>query len=293
MRAFTLLWLVLPQTQRAKMVYQEHVHPFLQSHELAIDEFIASSHDRAIQAGFSYLKQAIELIKQHVLGLPPKQPSPPRTPPSRSYTQSLMERFNVPSSRSAFPIGQGGSPVMDFYGLLASAVTAATAGSTRSTDAQVRDLSASGTLIPDDIHGTVDRMSFIAEQRERLSVLMSALDKEARDLGTMTPSSVSTMGSPSLDGASDDASDLNRRASAVSGLSKSRSEVDFEKIDSSEAGETEIIRPIAGNRSASGSWLPWAWGSKAAVEAKSSDTDVTMGGTEDEQNKGKTSGLDL
>lgn len=278
------------------MVYQQHVHPFLQTHELAIDDFIASSHDRAIQASFSYLKQAIELIKQHVLGLPPKQPSPPRTPPSRSYTQSLIERFNVPSARTTFPLGQGGSSAMDFYGLLASAVTAATAASTQSTETQPRDLSASGTLIPTDIHGTEDRISFIAEQRERLYVLMSALDKEARNLGTTIPSpvpSMGSMGSPDLDGASDEIGDVNRPASVLSGLSKSRSEVDFEKIDSSEAGETETIRPVAGNRSASGSWLPWAWGSKAAAEPKSANIDNTVRGAEGEQEGGVTSGVEL
>jgi receptor expression-enhancing protein 1/2/3/4 len=61
-----LLYLILPQTQGAKVLYQEHVHPFLHENEVAIDDFISSAHDRAKAAGVTYLKHIVELIKQHV-----------------------------------------------------------------------------------------------------------------------------------------------------------------------------------------------------------------------------------
>merc|ERR1712000_703496 len=115
-----LLYLILPQTQGAKVLYLSHVHPWLQTNERSIDDFISSAHDRAKAAGYTYLKQAVELIKQNLLGLPPKEPTPPSTPSTFSYTQSLIARFNLPSARPAFPAMPATSTATDFYSLLAS-----------------------------------------------------------------------------------------------------------------------------------------------------------------------------
>lgn len=132
-RAGFLLYLIAPQTQGARLLYQDHVHPFLQEHETAIEDFISSAHDRAKTAGINYLKQAIELLKGRLLGLPPPQPTPPPAPTNLPYTQSLIARFNLPSARPAMPSGGVGSAATstaaDFYALLASAVSAATAAS--------------------------------------------------------------------------------------------------------------------------------------------------------------------
>lgn len=144
-RLIFLLYLVLPQTQGARVLYQTYLHPFLTEHEANIDEFIGSAHARMRSAGLHYLKQAIAQLKQ-ALGLPTDPPSPPSPPPSSyassaaaSYTQSLLARFTLPNARwpgdvanAGAGVGQGASNGTgagaaggaDFYGMLASAVGA-------------------------------------------------------------------------------------------------------------------------------------------------------------------------
>ncbi|KAI9729612.1 MAG: hypothetical protein M1818_008459 [Claussenomyces sp. TS43310] len=293
-RAAFLLYLIAPQTQGAKVLYQEHVHPFLHEHEVAIEDFIASAHERAKTAGLSYLKQAIDLLKQHLLGLPPPQPTPP-PPSSLSYTQALINRFNLPSARPATSIGNAAtSTATDFYSLLASAVSAATASSAvnqfqqGSGTTRDNDLSNSGTLIPPTILGR-DRMSFITAQRERLSILLTALDKEAIDIKTQEAGRSS--GSSPLPGATLDGSggegELPRPASAMSAVSKGRSELDFEKIEND--GEDDPARPEQ-DRTRSSSWLPWSWSAKTPepVKAKGLDTDLAETGVD----QGRSSGVE-
>jgi receptor expression-enhancing protein 1/2/3/4 len=290
------LYLIAPGTQGAKILYQNHVHPFLYEHEVAIDDFISSAHERAKTAGLTYLKQAIELLKQHLLGLPPAKPSPPATPTSLSYTQSLIARFNLPSARPTFPTGStAANTATDFYTLLASAVSAATSGApSASTDnTQARDLSNSGTLIPPTMSGA-DRITFIATQRERLSTLLSALDKEALNLNAYaTPRHVPSM---SLDGHQTPGSseDQPRPASAMSGLSKSRSEVDFERIENDEDTDSNAPQKPSYRRQASitgsGSWMPWSWGAGAAPETKAKEVDPSI--NEAGASEGKSSGVE-
>jgi hypothetical protein len=283
------LYLILPQTQGAKILYQEHVHPFLQKNELAIDEFISSAHDRAKVAGLTYLKQGIELIKQYVLGLPPKEPTPPPTPSPYSYAQSLISRFNLPAARPAFPsnsIGGATNTATDFYALLASAVGAATSSSLPSaSDSRSRDLSNSGTLIPPTVQGE-DRLSFIAAQRERLSILLSALDKEASTLQSQTVKSSGPrkMSSTLFDGRSDEEI-IDRPKSA---MSSRKSEPDFENIDAESGTEEGGQRKGAGT--SGGSWMPWSWGAKTEA---ASDVDTVMSETPKAADKGKSSGVEL
>jgi receptor expression-enhancing protein 1/2/3/4 len=303
-RAGFLLYLIAPQTQGARLLYQNQVHPFLQEHETAIEDFISSAHDRAKTAGINYLKQAVELLKQHLLGLPPPQPTPPPPPTNLSYTQSLIARFNLPSARSVMPSGGVGSAATstaaDFYALLASAVSAATAAAPHATQSagadheQERDLSNSGTLIPPTIQGT-DRMSFISAQRERLSILLSALDKEASSLKMQN--TISGQRRPSnmlIDENSSSESEQARPPSSMSGLSKSRSELDFEKIEKDEENGGDSQTPVPSFiTQSSGSWLPWSWGSKATVAETSKDkeVDTAMGGVEAEE--GKSTGVEI
>jgi receptor expression-enhancing protein 1/2/3/4 len=292
-----LLYLILPQTQGARVLYQTHVHPFLHDNEIAIDEFISSAHDRAKAAGITYLKNFIELVKQHLLGLPPKEPTPPPTPSTYSYAQSLLARFNLPSARPAFPsnpIPGATSTANDFYALLASAVNAATSTAGPSNVNQVRDLSNSGTLIPPTINGE-ERLTFIAAQRERLSILLSALDKEASNLESTSSGTKQRMPSMAFDGSSGSeeevgASSGERPKSAMSGLSTRRSEADFENIDAesgTEEVETNRRRVTRGQSSGGGSWMPWSWGAKAAEASED-----TVMGEDDSRGKGKSSGVD-
>ena len=190
----------------------------------------------------------IELIKEHILGLPTENPTPPppHKPSTISYTQSLIARFNLPSARPAFPanaVSGATSSAADFYSLLASAVSAATSPNpaTGPSNKATHDLSNSGTLIPPTIHGE-DRLTFIAAQRERLSILLSALDKEASCLQTKLtkPSTPRNIPSMFFDGStSSEEENSERPKSYLSGLSTRKSEVDFENIDA-ESGTEEV-----------------------------------------------------
>ncbi|KAI9828033.1 MAG: hypothetical protein M1832_003560 [Thelocarpon impressellum] len=241
-RAGTLLYLVLPQTQGARILYQTHIDPFLATHEAEIDHFISSAHDRARTVGFQYLKQAIELIKEHVLGLQPRQQTPP--PPSSlyggTYAQSLLASFNLPARRN----GSFGAPATagDFYGLLSAALGQATSINT-TREAQAEDLSASGTLIPPNIRSAEERMSYISTQRERLRVLISALDKEATNIST-------TASAPVLP-----ATVLSTGDDMGGPLKKTRSESEFERVEREDVGGEESRAPAGG-------WMPWNWAGK-------------------------------
>ncbi|TVY32594.1 hypothetical protein LSUB1_G008167 [Lachnellula subtilissima] len=260
---------------------KKHVHPFLHENELAIDDFISSAHDRAKAAGLTYLKHGIELIKQHLLGMPPKEPAPPSSPSKFSYTQSLMARFNLPSARPAFS-ANATSTATDFYTLLASAVTAATA--TTSIN-QARDLSNSGTLIPPTVHGE-DRLSFISAQRERLSILLSALDKEADTLQSKpAPRHIPSISFDGTGGGSEEEMADDR---SMSELRSRKSEADFEKIEA-ESGTEDVGKGKQRQSSAGGSWMPWSWGAQTAE----APVDSVMGESESEPvDSGKSSGVD-
>jgi hypothetical protein len=140
-------------------------------------------------------------------------------------------------------------------------------------------MSASGTLIPDNIRGAGEKMTFIASQREKLAFLLTALDKEAKELEKSEEERRTTEAtnrelrpvSMSFDGGEGPSSGASRPPSGQSmwsGLSKSRSEVDFEKIEAEsgaeeDAGEGLRQRRPQAERAASSSKAPWGflgWG---------------------------------
>ncbi|KAL0934038.1 Receptor expression-enhancing protein 2 [Colletotrichum truncatum] len=261
-RLFFLLYLVLPQTQGARIIYQTHVHPFLQDNEAQIEEFISEAHDRLKAAGIAYLKRAIEAIKTNVLGLPPSEPEPTPQPAAasapQSYTQSLLARFSVPTARWT-PTAHTGA---DFYNLLAGAVSAATGAAGGNSSHQ--DLTKSGSLIPPELQGG-ERTSFIAAQRERLAFLLKVLEREAAATDSHGEAS-GRAGSLQLDGNEEELT--QRPASAHSGLSKSRSETDFEKIDAESGAEDqdEGDGTVRRRQPGGSSWMPWGWGSTPTAE---------------------------
>lgn len=238
------------------MIYTEHIHPFLTHHEQDIDDFITTAHDRAKAVGLQYLKRAIEFVKVNVFGMPPKaQASPPPTSHG-SYTQNLLSRFNLPSARDGFAV-----PAGDFYGLLSSALAQATRTGV-SREAQAEQMTASGTLIPPSMTSPTEKMSYIVAQRERLRVLLTALDKEASTL-----SHEETIGA-----------DVERRIATpgpgAGGLTKSKSEADFDTIDRAEASSANIKHQQA---NAGGGWMPWNWGARPGGPAKEPDQASSSG----------------
>lgn len=252
-RLFFLLYLILPQTQGARIIYQTYVHPFLEENESHIDDFIASAHDRLKSAGIAYLKQAIEFIKTNVLGLPPTEERVEEVRRDQTYTQALLARFSVPAARSA-----GVNAGADFYNLLAGAVTAAGAAANNLQSGRRE------SLIPKDLQSSGEKISFIAAQRERLNILLSALETEASELQAAEQhQQVDRSMSMNVDGADEDGEPTQRPPSGLSawsGLSKSRSEVDFEKIDAESGAEDEDGLRRRNVPQQQGGWMPWNWG---------------------------------
>jgi receptor expression-enhancing protein 1/2/3/4 len=298
MRLFFLLYLVLPQTQGARHLYETYLHPYLEENESQIEEFIASAHDRLKAAGIAYLKQAIELLRTRVLGMPPsadseeqrRQDNVRAKEAPQSYTQALLARFNVPAATRSWSTSGGASAVgsvgQDFYNLLAGAVSAATGVSalgsagagaygtaSSSKTGGARDMTASGTLIPDNIRGADEKQSFITSQKEKLAFLLTALDREARELEKSEEERKAAEASRkdlrptsmSLDGGEDAADRPASGQSMQSGLSKSRSEVDFVRIEAESGAEDNARQGV--DRTSSGSAKAWnflGWGSTTA-----------------------------
>ncbi|KAF4445742.1 hypothetical protein F53441_10548 [Fusarium austroafricanum] len=290
-RLLFLLYLILPQTQGAKFLYEDYVHPYLEKNETQIDDFIASTHERLTAAGISYLKLAIEQFRVKVLGLPPSEPESPPPETTQGYTQSLLSRFNVPTARWTGNGSNGGSGT-DFYSLLSSAVAAATnagagagaGGQSTGTRTVGGEATNSSTLIPPHLKESGARMDFISAQRDRLNVLISALDREAQGLRTEAQRAQQNTGprrDPMAYGGYDNEEDepTQRPPSGLSGwsgISKSRSETDFERIDAeTSSDEDRKVRRRnqgAGTRTTSGSWVPWGWGGDSAPGGGASAT---------------------
>lgn len=222
------LYLVLPGQQGSVFLYRQYLHPWLETHEREIDHAITSGHDKAKAAGLQYVKQAIEMVRTKVFGLPPRQPTPP---PSRSasYSQNLLSRFAMPSARPGFPSTAGAN---DLFAMLGNVVQQAAAGGPQSRDAP--DLTASGHLIPPEITGE-ERRTYISTQRNRLVTLLQAFDSAATE-GEVQP--------PSIPPRSADY------------LKKSRSEAEFEDL-------TGEVIPEGSRRSGQeqpAGWSKWIWG---------------------------------
>lgn len=284
------LYLILPQTQGARIIYEDQIHPFLESNEAQIDEFIVNAHDKLKKAGLAYLKSGIEYLKVKVLGLPPTEPTPePQSAAPQSYTQSLLARFSVPTARWAGTTGAAAATNAgnDLYTLLAAAVSTATAAAGGSN----RDNGAStSSLIPASLQDTSEKMTFIAAQRERLSILLSALDKEAHDIQQDAGAKPAGRHSRSMafDGHEDEEPTQRPPSglSMLSGISKSRSEVDFEKIEAESGAENEqdtstirkrrnVTTPKA---APTGSWMPWGvWGGASNGEGAQGDAGTSSG----------------
>lgn len=173
-----MAYLVLPQTQGARLLYQDYVDPFLTHHEREIEDMIGSTHEKAKAMGLQYFYQAIELIRVKVLGLPPQRPATPPQPGAASYAQSLLSRFNIPTARASGVPGAS-TTSNDWFSVLGAAV-GSVAATGKSREVREEQLSASGNLLQrqmQSMSGT-EKAQFISSQRELLDYLRSTLARE-------------------------------------------------------------------------------------------------------------------
>ncbi|KAI9793053.1 MAG: hypothetical protein M1816_000951 [Peltula sp. TS41687] len=245
-RAIFLLYLVLPQTQGARLIYQNHVHPFLSEYEYEIDTFISSAHDRAKAAGLQYIKRAIEFIKVNLLGLRPTTPSSSSTSSGGTYAQNLLARFYIPAARKdPVPPSSSSAPppaANDLYNLIAGVMGQSRSSPGSPAEAEVSPLS--------KIESKEERISYLETQRGRLRAVLQVLDKEASSLSSLA-------GAPAAPSAPDNVEHASSGSENASPMRKNKSEIDFENVEREDVGSEE-------KRATTGGWMPWNWRSAGA-----------------------------
>lgn len=254
------LYLVAPGQQGCVFLYQTYIHPFLEEHERQIDHMISDGHEKARAAGLDVVKKVIEYVRTQLLGGEPRRPTPPASR-NVSYTTALFNRFAIPAARD----GLSGAGTSDIFGLIGKALQQNTYSDSTSQDAQARDLSASGTLIPQHLTGH-EREDYVRAQREKLNTLLRAFDAEADSApGAWQSSSQPRSGTPR-----NPSSRKSYLAPQDPDMHRSRSESEFEDLGYETMPDPEHFRPRtdgAGDRTplgppakGSAGWSNWIWG---------------------------------
>lgn len=240
-RLFFLLYLVLPQTQGAKLLYLTYFEPWIVHHERQIDDFIGQTHQRLEQLGLGYMNIVIEWIREKVLGQSSPQShniasaAAPGTAGYVNYASDLLSRFAMPAARtSAAPAVQAGAGAgTSVLGMLSSAAGAAL-GSGLGASASTNTLrgvppSAQAPASPNQdsflsnlsAMPTDQKSTYITSQRDRLTAMLKALDREQQSVdlayGAETVSRSSGRRPPS--------------SQSGGAFSKSHSEQSFDNID--------------------------------------------------------------
>ncbi|KIW95728.1 uncharacterized protein Z519_04313 [Cladophialophora bantiana CBS 173.52] len=278
LRLIFLLYLVLPQTQGAKIFYLDYLEPYIVHHERQIDQFIGETHDKLQQMGLGYLNIAIEWARERILGQKsPQQPAGRQQAAGvggyASYASDLLSRFAMPGARTNTPTQPGTtsagvySMVSNFAAGLASTSTSPQ-GTYRSAATEAASISIPPNLFQfENIPGqsTAEKSSFITAQRDRLLGLVRMLDSEQQNLDLAygaAPGENSGRGG--------NGGHSKRPSSSGSGLAmggglktKSRSEQSFENVDYDEAtgvsntpAEAYDRRRASGSEGGGGGWIP-------------------------------------
>lgn len=219
-----MCYLVLPQTQGARLLYQEYVDPFLTHHERDIEETIGRTHEQAKALGLQYFYKAFDLVREKLLGLPAHNRAPPPASGPAAYAQSLLSRFNLPSAGAA-------ASSNDWYSALSSVLGSVTSAG-KSREAREEELSASGTLLQrqlDTMTGP-EKAQYIMNQREALDFLRLTLAREEQAMSRDDP----------------DSDDLAYGAP----LRKNRSDNSFDVVNDEDLGNHA-------SRQTSGRWAGW------------------------------------
>jgi hypothetical protein len=246
-----MLWLVLPQFQGATRLYVEHVHPTLDAHEREIEEFITRTHDQAKAAGVEYIRKLIDYARESLFGtlqqahqaaIQSQHPPPPEDP--TSFVQNLFTRWRVPPITPYAP-----QMATDFYHFLSSALQ-------QQGDPSAHDgMPNSATLIPPGIESKVEKTRFIELQRERLKVVMAALDQEMNTIrGTGEPAGGTSIASVLGEATGAYPLEKGKFFKSPSSGNMSSAEGDFDHVTMSDA--TSESSP---GTAPTGKWS-WSWG---------------------------------
>jgi len=215
-----------------------------------------------------YLRQGIDWVRVNILGQEPQPTPPPQNVSYTTYAQQLLARFygQPPSGNAAIPTTGGvqGSAAESLGHAVSSLLQSlGTTGGTSRSSPSAQNLADSTSIIPPQFNQTpTDRLNYVRQTQESLRVLLQVFAHEEGEL---------------------------ERGEDNVGLSKSRSETEFDKIERDEVGsERETVR----RTTSSGSWMPWAWNAKTDAAAASKKDDGDDGGI-DVSTQGKSSGIDL
>lgn len=246
LRLYFLAYLVLPQTQGARFLYLHYVEPLLHDHEQNIENLIVHSHEQAKTLGLQYLYQAIDLIREKILVLPPlQQPAAAPPPPSgpAAYAQNFLARFNLPVT----PSSNLSSPALDALSRLTSAVTSATYTG-KSREVQADEISASGMLNHEGIAALSpsERARIFSSYRQRLEVLSSVIAREERKLD--------------VDEDEDTENEDLAYGPGLEGLRKNVSEHSFDRIEHDDARSASGLRERSSPTPTPGSSGGWTGG---------------------------------
>jgi len=224
-RLYFLAYLVLPQTQGARFLYLRYAEPLLHEHEQKIENLIGRTHEQAKTLGLQYVYQAIDLIREKILGLQPLQQAPPPPSGPAAYAQNLFSRFNLPVT----PSSNLSSPALDALSRLTSAVTSVTYTG-KSREIQADEISASGVLNHEGIASLSpsERARIFSSYRQRLEVLTSVIAREERKLD--------------VDDDDEDANDDLAYGTGLEGLRKNVSDVSFDRIEHDDARSASGLR---------------------------------------------------
>ena len=121
LRLALLAWLVLPQTQGARWLYQTRLHPFLARHERRLDRWLAEAARRARAAGARYVEDAIAYVKKVAFGIESPPPRESRGPPpatAEGYATALLARFALPGARDEGRAAAAAPPGGEVLGML-------------------------------------------------------------------------------------------------------------------------------------------------------------------------------
>ena len=230
-RLIFMLYLVLPQTQGAKVLYLNYLEPYIVHHENQIDDFITQTHRQLDSVGFGYMNVLIEFIREKILHQQSPQPPPQQTGAGNysSYANDFLSRFVMPQARPSAE-----QPVGGIYGALSGFASSALAGG--ASGGRTRGLAEQEAAgVPDSLlsdargQDSTQRSKFISDQRERLTGLLRQLESEQQNI------------------------DL---AYGSGGMAKSRSTASFVNVDHDDFQPPPPVTSTAagGSRQTSGNW---------------------------------------